>query len=164
MENQGKRLLLAVGLALAVMMVFQLIWKPKDEDKKKQTAGSGSGSQVITGIKVTAPKIATTPEAPRGPEEKIVLEFPGKVKATFSSYGGALVSWQLTAAKYKKDSSTQNLGELLPNRAGTGAFFVDFTRSDMQLPANVEWKGTQVSPTQVKYTFTEKPFTIEKEF
>ena len=162
MENQGKRLLLAVGLALAVMMVFQLIWKPKEEDKKK-AAGSGSGSQVLTGNKATAPKIATTPEAPRGPEEKIVLEFP-HVKATFSSYGGALVSWQLTDAKYKKDGSLQHTGELLPNRAGTGAFFVDFSRSDIQLPVNVEWKGTQVSPTQVKYTLTEKPFTIEKEF
>jgi len=162
MENQGKRLLLAVGLALAVMMVFQLIWKPKQEDKKQ----TGSGSQVtqpVTGIKATPPPIATTPEAPRGPEEKIVLDFPGKVKATFSSYGGALVSWQLAGKKYEKDASTQKKGELLPGRAGTGGFFVDFPRSDMQLPANVEWQGTKVSDTQVKYTLASKPFLIEKE-
>jgi hypothetical protein len=128
MENQGKRLLLAVGLALGVMLVFQMIWKPKEEDKKK-TATTASGSQVITGVKATPPPVATTPEAPRGPEEKIVLDFPGKVKATFSSYGGALVSWQLADEKYKKDVSTQNKGEMLPGRPGTGAFFVDFPRS-----------------------------------
>jgi YidC/Oxa1 family membrane protein insertase len=163
MENQGKRLLLAVGLALGVMLVFQMIWKPKEEDKKKPAATTGSG-QVVTGLPATPPPIATTPEAPRGPEEKIVLDFPGKVKATFSSYGGALVSWQLADEKYKKDVNTQNRGEMLPARPGTGAFFVDFPRSDLTLPANVEWTGTKVSDTQVKYTLASKPFLIEKDF
>jgi YidC/Oxa1 family membrane protein insertase len=163
MENQGKRLLMAVGLALGVMMVFQLIWKPKDEDKKKPAAASGSALVQGT-VKPTPPPIATVPEVPATPEEKIVLDFPGKVKATFSTFGGALVSWQLADSKYKKDASTQNLGELLPNRVGTGSFFVDFPRSDVPLPKNVEWKGTKVSDTQVKYTLAAKPFTIEKEF
>jgi YidC/Oxa1 family membrane protein insertase len=165
METQGKRLLLAVGLALAVMMVFQLIWRPKDADKKKQDgSGSAQVTQPVAGqLPAPAPKIATTPEAPRGPEEKIVLEFP-KLKATFSSYGGALVSWQLLDEKYKKDPTTQHKGEILPGRAGTGAFFVDFPRSDIAMPANVEWQGTRVSDTQVKYTVTAKPFVIEKDF
>ena len=162
MENQGKRLLLAVGLALGVMLVFQMIWKPKDDGKKKPVDGSGSQIAQTTG-KPTPPPISTTPEAPRGPEEKIVLDFP-QVKATFSSYGGSLVSWQLTDAKYKKDQSTQHKGELLPGRAGTGGFFVDFPRSDIQLPPNVEWKGTKVSDTQVTYTLESKPFSIVKEF
>ncbi|MBA3500799.1 MAG: membrane protein insertase YidC, partial [Deltaproteobacteria bacterium] len=174
METQGKRLLLAVGLALGVMMVFQLIWKPKEEDKKKQA--TTANGQVITGVKATPPPIATTPEAPRGPEETIVLDFPGKVKATFSSYGGALVSWQLADEKYKKDENTQRKGEFLPNDPkwpGTGAFFVDFRRdgtpanpigSDIPLPVNAEWKGTKVSDTQVKYTLASKPFLIEKDF
>jgi YidC/Oxa1 family membrane protein insertase len=59
---------------------------------------------------------------------------------------------------------------MLPDRVkypNTGAFFVDFPRargSDIQLPANVEWKGTKVSDTHVKYTLAEKPFLIEKDF
>lgn len=165
MENQGKRLLVAVALALGVMMLFNVLWGEKPEDKKKQ-AGSGSQAAQTTGptSKATPPPIATTPEAPRGPEEKIVLDFPGKVKATFSSYGGALVSWQLADAKYKKDKNTQFKGEMLPATPGTGAFYVDFPRSDIPLPANVEWKGTKVSDTQVKYVYSAKPFTIEKDF
>ena len=162
MENQGKRLLLAVGLALAVMMVFQLIWKPKQDDQKKQQgSGTAGATQPITGVKAQPPPIATTPEAPRGPEEKKVLEFKN-VRATFSTYGGALVSWQLLDEKYKKDSTTQNKGELLPGRAGTGAFFVDFPKSDIPLPANVEWTTGEVTPTTIKYTLDSKPFHIEK--
>src|SRR6185369_11649279 len=41
MENQGKRLLLAVGLALAVILGWNLIFPPKKEDPSK-TLGSGS--------------------------------------------------------------------------------------------------------------------------
>ena len=46
MENQGKRLLLAVALALGAMMIFNMIWgeKPKPDDAKKT---QGSGSQVV---------------------------------------------------------------------------------------------------------------------
>ena len=163
MENQGKRLLLAVGLALAVMMLFQLVWGKKDE--KKPAAGSGSQIVDTAGgtAKPTAPPIATTPEAPRGPEETIVLSYP-KLTATFSNYGGALVSWRLTDAKFEKDASTQHKGELLPARAGTGAFYVDFRRSDLKLPPNVEWKGTQVSDTEVRYTLAVDKFEIEKTF
>ena len=166
MENQGKRLLLAVALALGVMMLFQLIWSPDapKDDKKQQGAQGSQVAQTAGTGRASPPPMATLPEAPRGPEEKIVLAFPGLVTATFSNYGGALVSWQLADDKYKKDPNTQFKGEMLPGRPGTGAFFVDFPRSDIALPANAEWKGTKVSDTQVKYTLVAKPFTIEKEF
>jgi YidC/Oxa1 family membrane protein insertase len=162
MEGQGKRLLLAVALALGVMMVFQLIWKPKDEKKPPPATGSGS-SLVVPNGKPVAPPIATAPQTPETAEEKIVLDAP-ELRATFSSFGGALVSWQLKAPKYEKDKSTQNKGELLPGRVGTGGFYVDFPRSDLKLPTNVAWKGTKVSDTVVKYELTAKPFKIEKEF
>src|ERR1041384_6760211 len=146
MEGQGKRLLLAVGLALAVMMAFQLIWK-QDEKKPPPKTGSGSG-MVVTPTTPAAPPIATAPQTPDVAEDKIVLDSP-QVQATFSSYGGALVSWQLKDAKYKKDKSTQHKGELLPGRVGTGGFYVDFPRSNFALPTNVAWKGTKVSDTVV---------------
>jgi len=164
MENQGKRLLLAVGLALGVMMLFQLIWgKKKEDDTQTQ---QGSGSQVVGGVttKPTAPRVLTVSETPAGTEQTITFDFPGRLKAEFSEYGGSLKSWQLADEKYKKDPSTQNKGEILPGRVGTGGFFVDFPRSDVQLPSNITWKGTKVSDREVKYVATAKPFTIEKDF
>ena len=38
MEDQGKRLMLAVGIAFAIMMVWSILFppeKPKKDDKKK---------------------------------------------------------------------------------------------------------------------------------
>ncbi|MBA3395548.1 MAG: membrane protein insertase YidC [Deltaproteobacteria bacterium] len=171
MEMQGKRLLLAVGLALAVMLVWNMVFPPaKDETKKT----AGSGSQVVATAPATAPVIVVTPEAPRGTEQKLVLEYPGKLIATFSSYGGALVSWQLDSKKYLKDDSTQKRGELLPARPGTGAFYVDFTSTEngvrkqptMRFPSELDWVGTKVSETEVRYVLdtpvvhAEKIFTI----
>ncbi len=166
MENQGKRLLLAVGLALAVMLVWNLAFPP-DKDDTKQSA-QGSGSQVVAGAGVTGPAapppITTAPVAPRGPELPIVLEFPGKLTATFSNYGGALISWQLADKKYLTDPSTQRKGEMLPGRPGTGAFYVDFPRSDLKLPPSVEWQGSKISDTQVRYSLQVPGFNLEKTF
>jgi len=173
MENQGKRLLLAVGLALGVMLVWNLAFPPKKDEPKKQDAGSGSA--VVKGsAPAVAPTLAVMPEVPGKEPQAIVLDFPGKVKATFSSFGGALVSWQLADHKYRKDKSTQNMGELLPGltRPGTGAFLVDFTTNDngvrkapaIRIPNQNDWQGTKVSDTQVTYTLKTPDVDVEKTF
>src|SRR6476469_4287508 len=46
MQDQGKRLLLAVGLALLVMMTWQVLFPSKKPPPKPPTVGSGS--QVVT--------------------------------------------------------------------------------------------------------------------
>ena len=49
MQDQGKRLLLAVSLALGVMLVWQLVFPSKSEDKPPPaTTGSGSGAAVVS--------------------------------------------------------------------------------------------------------------------
>src|SRR5205085_12040782 len=109
--DQGKRLLLAVGLALAFMLVWNKFWGPKDDDKKPD-AGSAAGSAIVAGpvapgspvgqsIEPMTPSAGTSMvEAPRGPVQKIVMPFAGKFTATFSSYGGALVSFKLADPRY----------------------------------------------------------------
>src|SRR5262245_23652170 len=78
MQDQGKRLLIAVAAALAFMLVWNMIFPSKPEDQQ-QTAGSnaGSGSQVVkttpgvkpgespTGVIGTAPSTGSggTPSA-----------------------------------------------------------------------------------------------------
>ncbi|HEU4735132.1 MAG TPA: membrane protein insertase YidC [Kofleriaceae bacterium] len=138
MQDQGKRLLVAVALALGVMLVWNTVFHkeepPPDSAKPGQTqpkpatpqvgvnapsATTGSGTPAATGSG-SAPSESATPSAakpaeelPRPPEEVLALPFPNVV-AKFSSYCGGLVSWRLTDARYEHDATK---GELLPVKA-----------------------------------------------
>src|SRR5262245_23333965 len=145
MQDQGKRLLIAVAAALGFMLLWNMIFPSKPEDQQT-TTGSGSGSQVIksptpgvtpgespTGV------IGTTPSGPdaekpptqgtepsvaasqRGPEKRVPLKFPN-IEATFSNYCGTLVGWKLTDSRYENDETK---GQLIPPYASTGAFQVN---------------------------------------
>jgi YidC/Oxa1 family membrane protein insertase len=172
MQDQGKRLLLAVALALGVMLVWQMVFSKKEEPKPD--AGSASGGSAVAApvapptpvgisIEPMAPgtHATTMAEAPRGPEQKIAITFKDKFTATFSSYGGALVSWKLADGRYERDDTK---GELLPGRDHTGAFLVDFAKSTYVLPKNPEWKGTKVSDTEVRYSIATEFVELEKVF
>src|SRR4051812_44152651 len=171
MQDQGKRLLLAVALALAFMLVWNKFWGPKEDDKKPPAAGSGSAvvvgpvappSPVGHSLEPTAPKAGgpTMGEAPRGPEQKLSFKFP-RFTATFSSYGGALVSYKLADPRYERDDTK---GELMPGLANTGAFLVDFANSTYVLPPRAEWKGEKLSDTQAKFTISTDTMDVEKVF
>jgi YidC/Oxa1 family membrane protein insertase len=175
MQDQGKRLLIAVALALGVMFAWQTFFAPKDDKKPKPTttaqgsqvgSAAGSGSGVVVATVPSSVGVSTqpsaTPAAPvtRGPEEPITLTFPNFV-ATFSNYGGVLKSWKLTDKRYEKD---KNAGELLPKQPSTGVFGVNFASSTYVLPAETEWKGQKVSDHEVVYTLATDNLTIEKRF
>src|SRR3954465_14703798 len=147
MQDQGKRLLLAVGAALAFMLVWNMFWGPKKDDQKADDAKGSAGSAVVAAT-TNAPVAPKSPvgrtiepapaagtsisaEAPRGPEQTVALKFP-KFTATFSSYGGTLVSWKLSDPRFERDATK---GELLPQReANAGAFLVNFANSTYVVP------------------------------
>jgi len=171
MQDQGKRLLVAVGLALAVMFAWQTFFAPKEQKKPEPTATVGSGSAVgSAAVPATAPGqtgvgLPTNPaQAPapmkRGPEQEIKLVFP-EVDITFSSYGGIIKSWHLTDKRYDRDKTK---GQLLPSAPSTGAFAVNYASSTYVLPAETEWVGTKVSDKEVLYTITTGDLTVEKRF
>jgi YidC/Oxa1 family membrane protein insertase len=189
MEGQGKRLLLAVALALGVMLVWNMVFPTKkDEPPPPPTTlatGSGSNVTVPPASQVGVPEIPVAPsagsgsgsgssapaavvqpaaiEAPRGPEQKITLAFPDRFTATFSSYGGALTSWKLADPRFEKDKTH---GELLsPEIEKSGAFLVNFNRgSTYVIPQFAEWKGTKVSDTEVSYTLATPDLEVTKTF
>jgi YidC/Oxa1 family membrane protein insertase len=126
MQDQGKRLLIAVALALGVMLVWTTM-SPKEEPKP--TTGSGQvGPKPATpqvGVASTGSASAATPvagtaaapapaeEAPRPPEAPITLSFDNLV-ATFSNYCGGLKTWKLTDERYVHDATH---GFLLPEKS-----------------------------------------------
>lgn len=165
MENQGKRLLLAVGLALAVMLAWNMLFpsKPDETAKSKQGSAAVGAAGVPSGQRKAPPLCggqAVTGEAPVvSPDDQIVLSFP-KFVATFSRHGGALVSWQLTDKRYQHDDTK---GELLPKRPDTGAFFVCFPQSKYDVTGAL-WTAQKVSDTELRYTLSTPTIDLEKTY
>ena len=145
MQDQGKRLLLAVALALGVMLVWNMMFSPPKEPTKPTPAPQGSGDVLVAPSSPAAtPTHSATPararrraapSAPRGEEQTIALRVPDSSTATFSSYGGAWPSWQLTDKRYERDKTK---GELHPGdcrEPDTGAFAVNFAGLDVRAAA-----------------------------
>jgi YidC/Oxa1 family membrane protein insertase len=171
MQDQGKRLLVAVALALGVMFAWQFLFAPKKPPPKPPATATevGSGSAPAPAPGPVSP-VGVTPEgktapvvAKRGPEQTIQLTYPNVV-ATFSSYGGVLKSWDLTDTRYAHDKTTNNTGELLPQFPDTGLGEVNFANSTYVLPKKAEWKGEKLSDRSVKYTLETDHLVVEKTF
>jgi YidC/Oxa1 family membrane protein insertase len=185
MQEQGKRLLLAVALALGVMMLWQVIFPPKKPDEPPPGTGSGSGSTKQAPAPTPTSRVGqpdpttaavpgpTAPAAPRSAEQLIELKYPS-FTATFSSYGGTLQGWHLSDPRYDRDATK---GELLVGTLAerkerdaklaaldTGAFDVNFSDSTYIVPKTAEWHGTKVDDRTVKYTYTSDALDIEKTF
>src|SRR5215831_6283602 len=123
MQDQGKRLVLTVALALGVILAWNYLF-PKDEPPKPpqgsaQGSATGSGSvstatpgslALLTPVGPTA--VAGEPARPSSGTE-VQLPFPHFI-ATFSDSCGGLVSWKLTDPRYVHDGTR---GELLPPHA-----------------------------------------------
>ena len=128
MQDHGKRLLLAVALALGVMLVWQRPLFGRRSRRHRRRQGGDSTAQTDAAGRARSCAIAasgraksevgrrrstpapTSGAAARGPEQTIALKFPNVV-ATFSSYGGVLTSWRLTDPRYDHDATK---GELHP--------------------------------------------------
>ncbi|MGE0546459.1 MAG: membrane protein insertase YidC, partial [Kofleriaceae bacterium] len=161
MEGQGKRLLVAVVLALGVLLAFQMFFAKK-EPPPPPKAGSAAAPVAMTTIVGTTPTPEKSAEVKRGPEQTIPVAFPGRFDAAFSSYGGVLKSWKLLDPRYERD---QTKGELLPALPDTGAFFVEFNNeSTIRLPAQTEWIGTKISDTQIRYELKTADVELVKTF
>ncbi len=172
MEGQGKRLLVAVALALGVMLVWNMIFPSKPPDDPAQGSGSGSGSGAVVAAPVAAkskvchPKTDAAPDTakptPESPDEVITRSFPGKLDAKFSSNGGTLVSWRLLDERYKKDYLQ---GEFMAKQAGS--FAVGFwAGSKLCLPERQIWTFDQTKSNDrtVVYTYAYENLELTKVF
>jgi len=189
MQDQGKRLLLAVALALGVILVWnQFGHKEEPPPAKDGSAQTGSAKSETPSVGIagggSAAVASTLPDAgPRPPEVPIELKFPNVV-ATFSSYCGGLKTWKLTDKRYERDATK---GAILPghdaltisdgkdgrvaipadqtkNLPDCGAFDVNFASSTFVIPRHAVWTGEKVSDTEVRYTYRDANLTVEKTF
>lgn len=167
MQDQAKRLLLAVGLALVVMVAWNQFFSPPP-DKPAPTGKSTSTSAPVAatlmvahsqvGLGVDGRVPAVPPAESAQPEQKLALRFPN-LEVAFSSRDAALVSWRMTDPKYLRDPLK---GELVA--LGRGLLLVNFARSTHVVPKGAMWTGEQLSATQVRYTYRSDSLEVVKTF
>lgn len=176
MENQGKRLLLAVALALGIVLLWNVLFpqkkptpKPKVADQTEPAEKPRWESPVARPAQPAAkPEAGPAAEAPdpsvlvqtTHPEEKAIeLDYPN-VHVAFTSRGARMTSWQLTASKWQREP---HKGEMIVDSIH-GAFATNFVDSTYSLPPDAVWDVEQPSEYQVVFTFTSDKLSISKSF
>jgi YidC/Oxa1 family membrane protein insertase len=172
MEGQGKRLLLAVALALGVMLLWNMIFPSEPPPEPPPGTGSGSGKTPAAAIAVAKSKVcyAKPPadakpvdmKAVESPVEIVTRTFPGRLNAKFSAENAALVSWQLADERFQKDATQ---GELMAKQAGS--FQVGFwEKSSLCLPQRTVWTLDKAKTTEtvIVFTYTHESLELTKVF
>ncbi len=158
MEEQGKRLLLAVVIALGLMLVWNYFFPPaKPPAKPPATAPATAPAKPATAVTPTPAKV-------RGAEQRIPFQL-GELKVEFSSYGGSIRSWGLTGAQFK-DRKTGAPRELLPPPSPEigGALTVGFLESPELLPLDAEWQVADKTERGVTFVWQNQSLKVEKIF
>ena len=163
MQDQGRRLVVAVALALGLLLVWQKFFSPSDPKPDDGAGSAGSASTPFTpGVKATSPVgfATTVPLDAAQKPDTIVLPF-AKVVVTFSSLDGTLVGWRLTDQRYAGDATH---GELVPAQGG-GDFLLGFTKdSTYKLPKHAIWTGAKTGDHQVTYRLSTPELDVVKTF
>ncbi|ACY19360.1 membrane protein insertase YidC [Haliangium ochraceum] len=174
MEEQSKRLLLAVGLAFVVMMGWTYLFPPEPPPEEVPSAEQSAGSEE-TPDKPALPKptlnradqtgdsagdgtgaigLAEAQPAQRGEEQLYEFRFD-KFRAVFTSHGATLKSWELLGDKYRggegEDAKPLDLvplkdESLLPFQLG-------FEGVDL-LPAQTEWRVERQDETTIDFLWS----------
>jgi YidC/Oxa1 family membrane protein insertase len=151
MQDQGKRMLLAVAIALGVMLIWtQFIASPTPPATTTPTANGSAQTIVLSGkpaLETEKPCVGSTVET---------FTFP-HILAEMTSCGGTLIGWKLTDKRYETDTTGGQLVRkaLTPMSANeVGDFALDFVdpKGMSVVPDGVQWVGKRISDTQMQYT------------
>jgi YidC/Oxa1 family membrane protein insertase len=173
MEDQGKRLAIAVAIAFAIMLLWNVLFptekppEPPRDDRAdtSQPTPAPAGSPTPTPAAGGAPAGAPRGAAARGPEQTITFEFP-EVRAEFSSWGGVLKSWQLLGEQFHETGHPDRAEDLVrladPDRRPFAVTFSD--GSTYTIPANAEWRGEKKGDREVVYAWQSDDLAVEKRY
>ncbi len=193
MEDQGKRLLLAVAIAFGIMMAWTFLFPPdkpeKPPEKKPEAAETQAAGQPGTAPATTqpgqpapatqpgqpAPGAAGTPPAAagtvspaapvvRGAEQLFTFTYPD-VEATFSSYDGALKHWKLLGDQFHVPGNESVPEDLVRIGEGLHPFTVRFAEgSTYGIPAGSEWKGEKTGDREMSFSWESPDLKVVKRF
>src|SRR4051794_6245628 len=102
MEGQGKRLLLAVALALGIVVLWNYLFPNKSTPKKPIPDATGQVETHSSPVGIPTGS-AEAPVAAAAQEDITAFDYPGLVHVEFSSIDAKVKSWQLLDPKYARD-------------------------------------------------------------
>ncbi len=175
MEDQGKRLLLAVGIVAAMYLAWMLLFPPKAPPpappSKPAVAETKAGPSPTT---ASAPAPGT-PEAgptckPESPTEAAQWDTP-EWTATFSRCGGALASLTLKGAQFEVDGKPMDMARAGRDPAyyplqvqvaapASGGTNVDEPRVGL-IPAGATWELTNHTEEAISFKWRSPDGTLE---
>ncbi|HKE16337.1 MAG TPA: membrane protein insertase YidC [Kofleriaceae bacterium] len=180
MEDQGKRLMIAVVAALAIMLLWNFFFPQAKPPEQKPPAAQTPAAQTTPGTPAPAAGTPAAPGAPagapgtapagttakpRGPEQVIGFDYPG-MRAEFSSWGGVLRSWKLLGSQFHEPGKA-GVPEDLVRLADSNhrPFTLSFTDgSTHSIPAGAEWRGEKRSDHEVVFTWQSDDLSVEKRY
>jgi YidC/Oxa1 family membrane protein insertase len=168
MEDQGKRLLLAVAIALGLMLVWMYLFPPEPVEPGRVEDPVAAERPDGVPAAATAPEAAAPAEAeaeavaPRPEEERFAFDFE-RFRAEFSTYGGALTSWELKDERWAENGQRLDLIQT-GERAETRPFRVSFENSTHSIPEDAAWQGERVSDREMRFTWASEPIRVVKTF
>ncbi|HEU5059278.1 MAG TPA: membrane protein insertase YidC [Kofleriaceae bacterium] len=183
MEDQGKRLLLAVAIAFGIMMAWTLLFPPdkpeKPPEKKPEAAATapGEAAPATAPQQPAAPAGAEQPGTPaeasapaaaapvaRGEEKLFTFRFD-EVEVVFSSYDGALKHWRLLGDQFHVPGDESTAEDLVRIGDQAHPFTVRFTdTSTYRIPAGAEWKGEKSGDREMTFTWESPELKAVKRF
>lgn len=183
MEDQGKRLLVAVALCALIIFVTTWIWGPKPPAEQAQGQGPAPAATTTPdGAQGTAPAgdapgaaatqpsaatVASEPETPRCDPNDVVTVRMAQYEATFSSCGGALAHFRLAGTQYQRAGQPIDLVRTSdkPEWYAFQTGLVDPTANPpYALDPQAKWTVTQKSENVVEATGTVGGVTLVKTY
>ena len=180
MQEQGKRLIFAVVLALGVFLGYNMIFGKKTPPAG---TGAGSGSAAVSTVSTLGPRAKPGDEIFKEPAQAgsaapvAIVEQPDSAAApklhfptfdvTFSNRGGGIAGWRLADERYSKVKDKDEAQLLPATIPGAAALQVNYRRVDDEsalLPPRALWTGTKVSDTVVTYELDTPTVHVVKTF
>jgi YidC/Oxa1 family membrane protein insertase len=169
-NNDQRRLYLAVALCAGLLFIWQKFYAPKNRLAPQVDGGAGQiaqqvvdGGAPLPGAVMAAPS-TPTPQGERPKEE--LVEFDGPTRhLTFSSYGGALKSAVLKGEQFKRIVDGKDVQVDLVNIAPAQAlpFSTTLGKGFPDVPANQAY-AVQQTADGVTFTTVLGPLTVTKRY
>ena len=159
MEDQGKRVLLAVGLALGIMVVWQALFPPEIPPPSEEVAEKANTEATNNVVGATPQK---TGEA-RKSEEITQFALP-KVEVTFSNWGGSIKSWRLLDSRYVDQENEKPLNMSPVEEEYARALRVEFLDSTASIPVDAVWELKEKREDGITYEWSSADLRVEKRY
>lgn len=168
MEEQGKRLLIAVAIAFGLMLAWMLLFPPEPTPPEKpvEKAAPTEVAPTPEAAETPVPAPAPAPTTPAAPEKQLTIE-TGNIHAVFSTWGGTLVSWKLWGAGFDDPNKAgKQPVDLVPfgDRPDSRWFATSFVSKGGGAAAAQAWTGEKVSPTEVRFSREGDGLRVTKRF